>query len=141
MKMRLLTALVGLAISFALPTLAQQKEPTLSEQDRQQLGALGKKMDEANNNNDAAAVAALFTEDVVLVTDKGLVNGREAIEKWYADDFQESSQQPNRQGRSEFRSHYRYGWQYSGSCKRRTGVRLFKGTPAVLYKSRATGQR
>jgi hypothetical protein len=31
MKIRLLFALVGLAISFALPTFAQQKEPTPSE--------------------------------------------------------------------------------------------------------------
>jgi ketosteroid isomerase-like protein len=34
MKTRLLGALVGLAISFALPTFAQQKEPTLSEQEQ-----------------------------------------------------------------------------------------------------------
>ena len=31
MKIRLLLTLVGLAISFALPTFAQQKEPTPSE--------------------------------------------------------------------------------------------------------------
>ena len=31
MKIRLLLALVGLAIGFALPTFAQQKEPTPSE--------------------------------------------------------------------------------------------------------------
>ena len=34
MKTRLLGALVGLAISFALPTFGQQKEPTLSEQEQ-----------------------------------------------------------------------------------------------------------
>ena len=89
MKIRLLGALVGLAISFALPTFAQQKAATLSEQDRQQLGALHKKWDDAENNNDAAALAALFAEDAVFVTDKGPVYGRQAIEKWFADDFQE----------------------------------------------------
>jgi ketosteroid isomerase-like protein len=40
------------------------------------------------NNNDATAAAACFTEDAVYVTDRGPVNGREAIEKWYADLFQ-----------------------------------------------------
>jgi hypothetical protein len=33
MKIRSLLALVGLAISFALPAFAQQKEPSLSDQD------------------------------------------------------------------------------------------------------------
>jgi uncharacterized protein (TIGR02246 family) len=89
MKMWLLAPLVGLVVSIALSTFAQQKEPTLSEQDRQQLGALHKKWSEAENNNDAAALAALFTEDGVFVTDKGPVSGREAIKQWFADDFQE----------------------------------------------------
>ena len=89
MKIRLLLALVGLAISFAFPIFAQQKAATLSEQDRQQLGALHKKWDEAENNNDAAALAALFTEDAAFVTDKGPVSGREAIKQWFADDFRE----------------------------------------------------
>jgi len=89
MKIRLAVPLVGLAVSFALPIFSQQKEATLSEQDRQQLGALHKKWSEAENNNDAAALAALFTEDGVFVTDKGPVSGREAIKQWFADDFQE----------------------------------------------------
>ena len=89
MKIRLLLALVGLAISFAFPIFAQQKAATLSEQDRQQLGALHKKWDEAENNNDAAALAALFTEDAAFVTDKRPVSGREAIKQWFADDFRE----------------------------------------------------
>jgi ketosteroid isomerase-like protein len=55
---------------------------------RQQLLALAKKFDEAINNNDAAAVAALYTEDAVLVTDHGSLYGRAAIEKEYADLFQ-----------------------------------------------------
>jgi hypothetical protein len=75
MKIGLL-ALAGLAISFAVPTFAQQKAPTLSEQDSQQISALAKKYDEADNNNDAAALAALFTEDAVIVPETGPVNGR-----------------------------------------------------------------
>jgi ketosteroid isomerase-like protein len=89
MKMPLVVALVGLAISFASPSFAQQKEATLCERDCQQIDALAKKYDEADNNSGAAALAALFTEDAVIVPDTGPVNGRPAIEKWYADAFQQ----------------------------------------------------
>ncbi len=87
MKTRLLIALVGLAISFALPTFAQQIN-TPDPQLRQRLVDVIKKHGDAMNNNDATAAAACFTEDAVYVTDRGPVNGREAIEKWYADLFQ-----------------------------------------------------
>jgi pimeloyl-ACP methyl ester carboxylesterase len=43
-----------------------------------------KKFDEAFNNGDAAALAALYTEDAVQVTPQGPVFGREAIEKLFA---------------------------------------------------------
>jgi len=91
MKARLLGALVGLAISFALPTFAQEKE-TVDPQTIQQLEAKMKKYDEAVNNHDAAAVAALFTEDAVFVTDGGLLHGRQAVEKQYAEWFKGSPQ-------------------------------------------------
>jgi len=61
MKIRLPLALVGLAISFALPAFAQQIE-TADPQLRQDLLALAKKVDDAWNNNDAAAVAALLSQ-------------------------------------------------------------------------------
>jgi hypothetical protein len=82
MKLRLLLALVGLVFSFALPTFAQQKKNTsVSEQDRQQIEAsIVKKLEEACNKNDAAAVAAVFTEDAVQVAPEGLFSGRQAIE-------------------------------------------------------------
>ena len=86
MKMRLV-ALAGLAISFALPTFAQQTNKP-DPQLRQQLIAAIQKHADAMNSNDAAAAAACFTEDGVYVTDRGPINGREAIEKWYADLFQ-----------------------------------------------------
>ena len=56
---------------------------------RQQLDAKSKKFDEAMNKNDAAAVAAFFTEDAVLVGDRGPLYGREAIQKSYADLFEQ----------------------------------------------------
>ena len=56
----------------------------------EQLNVLSQKFDEAFNNNDAAALAACFTKDAVLVTDTGQIYGREAIERYQADAFQEA---------------------------------------------------
>ena len=87
MKIRSVVALVGLAISFALPSFAQQTN-TPDPELRQALLALAKKFENAWNNNDAVALAALFTKDAVLVEQSGAVNGREAIEKHYGEVFQ-----------------------------------------------------
>ena len=86
MKKNLVVALVGLAISFALPTFAQQTNAP-DPQLRQKLVDVIAKHADAINKNDAAAAAACFTPDAVYVTDRGPVNGGEAIEKWYADLF------------------------------------------------------
>ena len=78
MKIRFVIALVGLAISFAPPAFAQQKDTADSRIAQQrdllgdpkaldEFGVLATKQSEAFTNNDAAAVAALFTEDAVLV--------------------------------------------------------------------------
>jgi ketosteroid isomerase-like protein len=88
MQIRLAVTLVALATSLALPTFAQQTstpDPLL----RQVADALSKKFNEAWNNNDAAALAALFTKDAVLVNNTGPIYGREAIEKQYADLFKQ----------------------------------------------------
>jgi uncharacterized protein (TIGR02246 family) len=53
----------------------------------EQLNAHCHAYDEAINNNDAAAIAMLFAEDAIFVTDRGPVCGRQAIEEWYADVF------------------------------------------------------
>jgi len=70
--MRLLVALAGLAIGFAVPTLAQQKE-TVDPQLIQKLDTINKKYNEAVNSHDAAAFGALYTEDAIFVTDTGPV--------------------------------------------------------------------
>jgi ketosteroid isomerase-like protein len=88
MKIRLPLILVGLAISFALPSFAQQKD-TVDPKVAEQIGALGKRFDEAFNHGDAAAVAALYTEDAVFVTPDGPIFGQEAIEKHWAGVFQQ----------------------------------------------------
>jgi uncharacterized protein (TIGR02246 family) len=87
MKTRFVLTVVGLAISFALPTYAQQKD-TVDPKVEQQIRALAQKYDEAFNRNDAAAVAALYTEDGVQVF-RGTSHGRQAVEKSYSKyDFQ-----------------------------------------------------
>jgi Domain of unknown function (DUF4440) len=99
MRIRSVVTLVGLAISFALITFAQQKDapdPRIVQQ-RDLLGVaeavdesgeLHRKLDEAYNKNDATAVAALFTEDALLVEPGGMFSGRQDIERRYADTFQ-----------------------------------------------------
>jgi uncharacterized protein (TIGR02246 family) len=87
MKIRLLLALMGSAISFALPTFAQQTN-TPNPQLRLALDDLFKRETQAYNNNDAAAIAATFTEDAIFVTTQGPFYGRESIEKYYADRIQ-----------------------------------------------------
>ena len=86
MKIHLVVALTGLAISIALPALAETNAP--DPQQREQLLALAKKFEDAWNSNDATALAALFTVDAVLIEASGPVYGREAIEKHYKDMFQ-----------------------------------------------------
>jgi uncharacterized protein (TIGR02246 family) len=100
MKMRLLLAF-GIVIGFVLSTLAQQKDtagPRMAQQRDllgdvkalAEFGELGLKLDEAYNKNDAAAVAALFTEDAVLVAPDWMSSGRKAIEQSYKETFQRS---------------------------------------------------
>jgi ketosteroid isomerase-like protein len=61
------------------------KANTPDPQLRQQLDAEIKKYDEAINKNDASSIASFFTEDAVLVTNRGPIYGREAIEKHFTD--------------------------------------------------------
>jgi hypothetical protein len=85
MKIRLILALVGLAMGFVVPAFAQHKD-TVDPQKEQQIRILAAKYDAAFNNHDAAAVAALYTQHAVRVTalNNGTFHGRQAIEKAYA---------------------------------------------------------
>jgi hypothetical protein len=74
MKIRTVVILLGLAISFALPISAQQKD-TVDPEVRQQIEAVAAKFDEAYNKHDAAAVAELFTPDAVEVFRWGTEGG------------------------------------------------------------------
>ena len=89
MKICSVVALVGLASSFVLPTFAQQNAMVPDRQVIEQLGVLGQKYHEAYTNNDAAALAALYTWDAIIVTPQGPVYGRDAIQNWYEDQFEQ----------------------------------------------------
>jgi ketosteroid isomerase-like protein len=87
MKKCLVVPLAGLAISFALPTYAQQKD-VADPQTTQKILATVKAVVEGHNNNDPAAIAALYTHDAVFLTPEGLITGRQAIQKWFTDLYQ-----------------------------------------------------
>jgi uncharacterized protein (TIGR02246 family) len=85
MKKRLLYALVGLAIGFAVPTFAQEQN-TVDPEVRQQIEALLMKFGEAFNKHDPAAIAALYTQNAIRLESwwsEGAL-GQQAIEKSYA---------------------------------------------------------
>jgi uncharacterized protein (TIGR02246 family) len=90
MKMRLLLTLAGFAIGFVLPALAQEQN-TVDPEVRQQIEAVHMKFVEAQNKGDAAAIAALFTQDAIQVwyglSEGGLASGQQAIEKRYRETF------------------------------------------------------
>jgi uncharacterized protein (TIGR02246 family) len=99
MKTAILLAVAGLVICFAVPAFAQQKNPVDSKVIQQRdllgvpnsigdFGALSLKLEEAFKKNDANGIAALFTEDGILVAPDGMFSGRQAIEKRYAVIFQ-----------------------------------------------------
>jgi uncharacterized protein (TIGR02246 family) len=92
MKLRLLLTLAFLAMAPGGPLVAA---PGLLSGDLAgnadalgEFGALTAKYDEVCNQRDAAALAALFTEDAVCVMPDGLLSGRQAIERWYSEHFQ-----------------------------------------------------
>ena len=88
MKIRyLLLTLAGLAIGFVLPTIAQEQK-TVDPKLRQEIEAIEMKFQEAYNNRDVAAIAALYTENAVEVWNPGGTSfGLEAIRKMFADVF------------------------------------------------------
>jgi uncharacterized protein (TIGR02246 family) len=68
--------------------MTMQQKDTADPQTAQEIRAFTMTYDERFNKNDAASIAALFTEDAVQVAPEGLIFGRQAIEKKYADLFQ-----------------------------------------------------
>jgi ketosteroid isomerase-like protein len=101
MKIRLV-ALIGLAIGFAVPAIAQQKAATPAVPNPfqpipagpslvQQLEAINEKLDEAFNKRDATAVAAFYTANAILSSSLGIASGLPDIEKYFTNMFQRFS--------------------------------------------------
>ena len=91
MKIGSVAALIGLAISFAFPIYAQDQN-AVDPKTRQEIEAVLMQIGEAYNKHDAAAVAALYTQDAVRVANPpglgaALLVGRKAIEKLFSTDF------------------------------------------------------
>jgi len=78
MGQRILTGIFGVALCLLIAGSARSEaiDPASSP-----FAAVGKQYTEAYNRKDAAAVAALFSDDAVRVTDRGIIQGREAIQK------------------------------------------------------------
>ena len=147
MKISLLVALAELAIWFAVPVLAQQKDALNRQtvQQRDLLGVanalgdfdkLGLQLDEAYSENDASAVAALFTEDGVLVAQDGMFYGRQAIEKRYADIFQRWPITTFSEQRSQLNAIDNAVWSVGESwstLQSETGPKFEKGYWSTIY--------
>jgi hypothetical protein len=93
MKMRSLLALAGLVFGFTWLGVGQEQN-TMDPEVRQQIEAATMKLGEAINRHDAAAVAALYTQDATQVwsflAEGGMASGQQAIEKRYAVEFASS---------------------------------------------------
>jgi uncharacterized protein (TIGR02246 family) len=70
-------------VVMAGPVRAEAVDPATSP-----FAALGKQYTEAYNRKDAAAVAALFSEDAIRVSASGMIQGRAAINKAVEDAIQ-----------------------------------------------------
>src|SRR5271166_6486459 len=87
MKKTLILTILGLAATLAFPSFAQQSD-VADFQTTKSFFKSFEAYDRTFNNNDAAAIAAYYTRNAVLVTPEGPIMGREAIQKWYLDLFQ-----------------------------------------------------
>lgn len=154
MKICLLLALAGSQIGFVSPSFAQQKDTVDPRAAKQrdllsdakvvdEFGQLGQKLDDAYSQKDAAALAALFTEDALLVAPDGQFSGRQAIQKRYEDTFQ----------RTPFvsfgdPSHYllkaidNAAWsvgEWSSTLQGETGIVFLRGYWTAIYVHEADG--
>jgi uncharacterized protein (TIGR02246 family) len=87
--------LLALALGLLLASLGCQTAPSPEQQAAAATAAIGALRDQfvsSFNSNDPAALAALYTEDAVLMPNhEPDVDGRDAIQSWYEARFKEAS--------------------------------------------------
>jgi ketosteroid isomerase-like protein len=134
MKMYLLSAVAGLLIGFAMPTFGQEQN-TVDQEVRQDIEAAVLKYQEARNNYDAVATAALFTLDAVELVGSEMADadtaasGREAIENRYAAYFASS---PSKSSLKLVQA-YAIGSEVCAISERSHGFRIGKGYLVMIY--------
>ena len=74
--------------------------------------------DDAYNNNDPKALTELFTENATLVTDSGVLNGRDAILKYQIEIFNIIKFSNHKGGRPRLHSSARNGWKRILGCRK-----------------------
>ena len=67
---------------------SSQQKDLADPQTTQKLLASAKAAEEAHKNHDAAAIAAPHTRDAAFLTPEGLIIGRQAIQKWFTNNYQ-----------------------------------------------------
>jgi uncharacterized protein (TIGR02246 family) len=88
------------------------------------------------NKNDASALAALFTEDAVLVAPDGTFVGRQAIEKRYVDMFQQSPITSFYGNRSQLNAIDNAAWsvaEWWSTLQAKTGAVFGHGYKSAIY--------
>jgi uncharacterized protein (TIGR02246 family) len=93
MMIRFLMIVPALTVGLAASATAQQ----VSEQDARQAGqSVIDAWNKTELQKDAVAHAALFTEDAVQVTSRGLISGRAAIERRAVEEFKVYTPDPSK---------------------------------------------
>jgi len=86
-------------IGLSLPSFAQNAASDANAREAAEQFVAG--FNTAAKNKDAAALAALYTEDAFLVTPDGTVSGRPAIERWRLEGFKVVTAKPSQLDRVE----------------------------------------
>ena len=145
--MKIHPLLTVLAIGFAVPAFSQQKDsvaPQIAQQRDlrgdtkaiDEFNALWMKEEEAFNKNDASGLAALFTEDAILVAPEGWFVGRQAIEKRYVETFQQSPIAAFTQQRCQLNGIDNAAWsvgEWWMTLQNQTGPTIVRGYESAIY--------
>ncbi|HJS85390.1 MAG TPA: SgcJ/EcaC family oxidoreductase [Acetobacteraceae bacterium] len=135
-----LPALVGFALTLALPAGAQQMNCDGPQDACQAIAELGNKYVSAENNNDAASIAALYTSDGVIVPEGPIISGRDAIEKFYSNIFKAVKVSNMAASAEQLHINGNLGWAVGSFVLTQTGSNDAKRTEHGNYGAVYTGE-